>query len=148
VRAVSDYFNMMPTTNSILGWYHMEAAFRSDEDGDKYHHFTESASYYIQAAEMYPEDDEYHPYYLKIALEAYWLRGAPLRDSLALCKRIRIAIPKMLVFWEVSQMAEGRDESLKEALDWEVEQQRALVEDTKTLDSVVKVTNRVLRTPA
>ncbi|KIK02046.1 hypothetical protein K443DRAFT_6458 [Laccaria amethystina LaAM-08-1] len=132
---------------SILGWYHMEAAFRSDEDGDKYHHFTESASYYIQAAEMYPEDDEYYPYYLKIALEAYWLRGAPLRDSLALCKRIRIAIPKMLVFWEVSQMAEERDKSLKEALDWEVEQQRALVEDTKTLDSVVKIIDRVLRSP-
>lgn len=139
---------MTLTINSILGWYHMEAAFRSDGDGDRYHHFTESASYYIQAAaEMYPEDDEYHPYYLKIALEAYWLRGAPLRDSLVLCKRIRIAIPKMLVFWEVSQMAERRDKSLKEALDWEVEQHRALVEDTKTLDSVVKVTNRVLRSP-
>lgn len=57
MRAASDYFYMTLTINSILGWYHMEAAFRSDEDGDRYHHFTESASYYIQAAEMYPEDD-------------------------------------------------------------------------------------------
>jgi len=39
------------------------------------------------------------------------------------------------------------DESLKEALDWEVEQQRALVEDTKTLGSAVKVTSRALRSP-
>ncbi|KIK02047.1 hypothetical protein K443DRAFT_6459 [Laccaria amethystina LaAM-08-1] len=91
---------------SILGWYHMQRAQQAEQADDKLYHFAESVSYYIQAAEMFPEDDEYHPYFLKFALEAYWGGGvASRRECLALCKRIRLSIPKMAVFWQTSQIA-------------------------------------------
>jgi len=108
---------------SILGWYHMQMGFRSDEN-HKQHHFNESAKYYIEAAETFPEDDEEHAYFLKIALEAYWWCMTPLRVTLPLCKRIRLAIPKMLKIWELSQMTSGRDRMLGEALVFEKESKK------------------------
>lgn len=124
---------------SILGWHHMQTAQQAEEADDKLHHFTESASCYIQAAEMFPEDDEYHPYYLKFALEAYWGGGvASRRECLALCNRIRLSIPKMAVFWQTSQIAKIRDEHLAVALEWERKQQ-GLLEGTVTLDGVIYI---------
>ena len=116
----------------------MQTAQQAGEADNKLHHFAESASYYIQAAEMFPEDDEYHPYFLKFALEAYWGGGvASRRECLVLCKRIRLSIPKMAVFWRTSQIAKIRDEHLAVALEWERKQQQALLEGTATLDSVI-----------
>jgi hypothetical protein len=118
----------------ILGWYHMQMGFRSDEN-HKQHHFNESAKYYIEAAETFPEDDEEHAYFLKIALEAYWWCMTPLRVTLPLCKRIRLAIPKMLKIWELSQMTSGRDRMLGEALVFEKESKKSILEGQMTLDT-------------
>ncbi|RDB29131.1 Small glutamine-rich tetratricopeptide repeat-containing protein beta [Hypsizygus marmoreus] len=106
---------------AILGWYHMQLATASEDMDYKNEHWVEAADYYIQAANLLPQDEEYHAYYLKVALEAFWWSLAPLRVTLPLCARIRDAIPKMKQVWEYSQMAKERDWSLGQALVFEAE---------------------------
>lgn len=79
-----------------MGFYHTQLARRAKNPKDKEHHYVEAAKHYIKAALTFPEDDEFHPYFLAVALELYWLRGTPLRLTLPLCKQIRLAIPKII----------------------------------------------------
>ncbi|EDR15294.1 uncharacterized protein LACBIDRAFT_291776 [Laccaria bicolor S238N-H82] len=125
---------------SMLGWYHMQTAFQSTVAEDQYLHYTKSATYYTDAAECFPEDDEHHCTFLKIALEAYTFRGTPVKQVLALCKRIRLAIPKMKAIWEVSSFSQGGgDKLLQQALDMEMKLQRNILEGQINPDSSVKL---------
>jgi hypothetical protein len=74
--------------------------------------------------------------FLKIALEAHWWLGSPLRVTMPLCKRIRLSIPKMEKIWKLSQMSKTRDESLSQALNFEVYAARDILEGKLTLDDV------------
>jgi len=62
--------------------------------------------------------------------------GTPLRVTLPLCERIRLAIPKMEKIWGFSQMTQVRDESLQWALDFESSYLKAILEGGCTLDDV------------
>ncbi|KAI0718899.1 TPR-like protein [Cerioporus squamosus] len=58
-----------------------------------------AAKFYQKAAEMYPPDDEFFPYFLKVAFEAEWHRGRPLSETLPLCERIWKALPAVFKIW-------------------------------------------------
>lgn len=124
----------------MLGWYHMQTAFQSTAAEDQYLHYTKSATYYMDAAKCFPEDDEQHCTFLKIALEAYTFRGTPVKQVLALCKRIRLAIPKMKAIWEASSFSQGGgDKLLQQALEMEMELQRKILGGQINPDSSVKL---------
>ncbi|KAL0951840.1 hypothetical protein HGRIS_008501 [Hohenbuehelia grisea] len=121
-----------------IGWYHMQRAFMTEDVDDQLKDFIESANNYIEAAETYPSDDEYHPYFLAIALEAYWHSSAPLRVTLPICERIRTALPDVNRIWEKSQMASERNIRVQQALDFEVNARKSLREGTATMDDMLK----------
>jgi hypothetical protein len=79
----------------------MQLGFVAEEEAEKQELFGLAAKYYTEAADTYFKDDEHHVYFLKIALEAHWWRGDPLRITLPLCARIRAAIPDMKKIWEL-----------------------------------------------
>ncbi|RDB28672.1 Small glutamine-rich tetratricopeptide repeat-containing protein beta [Hypsizygus marmoreus] len=106
---------------AILGWYHMQVAQAAEDIDSKSENCMKAAKHYMQAASMLPQDEENHAYYLKVALEAFWWSGAPLKVTLPLCAKIREAIPKMKKIWEYSSMAKQRDISLRQALAFETE---------------------------
>lgn len=116
---------------------------RSTDQEEANLRFTEAASYYLQAAEKYPLDEENHPYYLTIALEAYWWRGTPLRDTLPLCKRIRTTYEKAMKIWCLSGPASSRDPTIKQALEFERHCQEEILEGNLTLDDVERPSSMV-----
>jgi hypothetical protein len=121
----------------------MQTAFESTVAEDQYLHYTKSATYYVDAAKCFPEDDEQHCIFLKIALEAYTFRGTPVKQVLALCTRIRLAIPKMKAIWEVSSFSQGGGNNLlQQALEMEMDLQRKIVEGQIEPDSSVKLQRR------
>jgi hypothetical protein len=81
--------------------------------------------------------------FLKIALEAHWWRRASLRVTLPLCKRIRFGMPNMEKIWKVSQMSPVRDESLKQALDFEDDVVKLVLDGICTLDDSPRPQNVV-----
>jgi len=137
---------------SILGWYHMQLGFQhldSTEDGsDKLSadEFLQSSQYYIQAAEKYPADDENHPYFLAVAVEALWWSNAPLRTILPVCRKIRAALPKANVIWEFSQMAlTKRNANCHEALQFLKDCEKKLARKTVILDIAMRPPDLVER---
>ncbi|KAJ7651523.1 hypothetical protein DFH06DRAFT_545632 [Mycena polygramma] len=126
---------------SVLGWCHMQLGFRTMDVKKGFHplaakDFSKSSEYYIQAAEKHPIDDEQHPYFLAVALEALWWSGAPLRATLPICRRIRAANPKAAKIWEFSQMARNRrNANTLEAVHFLTNCEKKLAEGTATLDS-------------
>ncbi|KAJ7897286.1 hypothetical protein B0H14DRAFT_399752 [Mycena olivaceomarginata] len=132
---------------SILGWYHMQLGLccldrvvsgeEEDLDPASADDFEKSAQYYIQAADKYPSDDEQRPYMLAVAVEALWWSGAPLRDTLPLCRRVQAAMPEAAGIWERSQMGRGGNPICKSAVEFLASTERQLAEGTATLDEAL-----------
>ncbi|KAI0715074.1 TPR-like protein [Earliella scabrosa] len=98
-------FHVFPVADAhaTLGAVFMQQgmAAKNENDADAAERmFAAAARFYKQAAEMYPPDDEYFPYFLKVAFEAEWHRGRPLSETLPLCERVRKAMPAVLKIWE------------------------------------------------
>ncbi|KAJ7755028.1 hypothetical protein DFH07DRAFT_822661 [Mycena maculata] len=121
----------------VLGWFHMQLAKKAQTDEDKKIHLAASARYYMQSAETYPQDDEFAPFFRCIALDALRELGTPLRQTLPICKRIRVAIPAVLKIWESSAMSKRRNVALEEVLNWERNCQKDLLTGKFSLDSEV-----------
>ncbi|EGN98797.1 hypothetical protein SERLA73DRAFT_160457 [Serpula lacrymans var. lacrymans S7.3] len=100
---------------SMKGYYHAQSAkLAEDKIAEQLHHYWKAAEFYMEAASVYPEDDENHVWYLHCALTNMWKCGTPLRTTLDVLKRIRDATPKMLKIWVDSTAAKaGRDQALK-----------------------------------
>ncbi|KAJ7508704.1 TPR-like protein [Mycena galericulata] len=124
-------------TLGALGWFHMRLAKKAQTKEDKKIHLAAAARYYMKSAETYPPDDEFAPFFMSIALDAFREHGTPLRHTLPICKRIRKAIPSMLKIWESSAMSKRRDVGLQEVLDWERECQKGLLTGRYTLATEV-----------
>ncbi|KAJ7109814.1 hypothetical protein C8R44DRAFT_263484 [Mycena epipterygia] len=127
---------------SILGWYHMQLGLKcidqEDFNDQAVIDFSKSSQYYVQAAEKYPEDDEHHPYFLAIALEALWWGDAPLRVTLPLCRKIRTAMSKPVQIWEFSQNSmKKRNSNCKDAVRFLIECEQKLAKGEATLESAL-----------
>ncbi|KAJ7750192.1 hypothetical protein B0H16DRAFT_1887816 [Mycena metata] len=125
---------------SIIGWYHMQLGLRrvdkkQDFDPEADADFLKSSEYYIQAAEKYPTDDEKHPYFLAVAVDALWWGGAKLEVVLPLCRKIRAAMPEADAIWECSQMAKtNRNANCRESILFLEKCEDEIAEGTLSLD--------------
>ncbi|KAK7063882.1 TPR-region domain-containing protein [Favolaschia claudopus] len=126
---------------SVLGWYHMQLGLRSVDatnslESASRDDFFEAAKYYIQSAEKYPEDDEKHPHMLAVALEGLWWGGAPLRETLPVCRNIRATMPKVMKIWQNSSMFMNlRNANCFEAIAFLKEAEEKLAEGVYSLDN-------------
>ena len=143
----------------MIGLYHSEMAKLSVSQGAAVMrvHFKQAAEAYMEAAMMFPPDDENYactsshyirlsscaqcahlPGFLKCALDNYHLAGTPIKVILPIMEKIRLAIPEMKLLWEHSTMSMGgRDTELQKVL-WMEEDIRKAVEEGKfTMDSMV-----------
>lgn len=124
--------------NSILGWYHMKLANIEDNDKKRQVIYAQAAKYYTDAAGSYFEDDEKHAYFLKIALDAHWWCGSPLKVTLPLCARIRNAVTEMKKVWEFSADASLMEPQYKVVFAFETKFRILLEEGKGTLDDVAR----------
>ncbi|TFY63230.1 hypothetical protein EVG20_g6403 [Dentipellis fragilis] len=104
-------FSAYPRSNALAmkGYYHNQLA-RIGSGRDPQvacDHLSKGAAFYLQAANCVPIDDEKHAWYLWCSLEASWRHGAPLKHTLPLMARIRIAIPLFKPIWEHSSSVLG-----------------------------------------
>jgi hypothetical protein len=130
---------------SILGWYHINSANAEENDKKRQVIYAQAAKYYTDAAGSYFEDDEKHAYFLKIALDARWRSGSPLKVTLPLCARIRNAVTEMKKIWEFSADASIVEPQYKVVFAFE-KRFRTLLEDGKaTLDDVARPEHAVSR---
>lgn len=125
---------------SMKGFYHVQMANecvqKGDLDGAK-DHYLKGGNFYIAAADKLPDDDEEHacksttsdlphefwlkfisPGFLNCGVDNLFKCGSkPLRETLPILARIRLAVPKMKRIWGSSAMSrEGRDQILKQAM--------------------------------
>lgn len=116
-----------------------------------------SAEYYIQAADLYPEDDEYHACrimfsfnrqsrayccvsgYLLVGLNAFFSSGAPLKTTLPIMERLQTAVPVMERIWKHSPLAgeEDRAERFRMTLWFAEDVSKALAHGQVTLDDEI-----------
>ncbi|KAJ7109813.1 hypothetical protein C8R44DRAFT_263390 [Mycena epipterygia] len=111
----------------VLGWFHLQLSKTARTDEDEKIHLAAAAQNYMRAAGTYCKDDEFAPFFLSIALDAFLRHGMALRDALPICKRIRLSIRDVMKIWEFSAMSKRRDVALQEVLDWERESHKGLL---------------------
>ncbi|KAF7302664.1 TPR-REGION domain-containing protein [Mycena chlorophos] len=125
---------------SVLGWVHMrrglEHLLRSEEAQDQetaeaalldsMKAFYKSYSLYVEAAELYPEDDQGQPYLLSVAFEALMRSHAPLRLTLPLARRISVAVTKASAIWELEMSSAPHTAKYNEAAEFLRESEREI----------------------
>lgn len=114
----------------------MQSARTAEDAAERRELYTQAAKYYADAAGSYFKDDEKHAYFLKIALDAHWLSGDPLKITLPLCARIRSAITEMKKIWECSVDAMSLQTQFDVVLFFETEFKGRLAEGKASLDDI------------
>ncbi|KAJ7466992.1 hypothetical protein FB451DRAFT_1483962 [Mycena latifolia] len=101
--------------------------------------FRKAAMMYLKAAECFPQDDEHHPWFLNVALgNMFQARSFPLRETLDVMKRIRMAVPKAKAIWERSSLsAAGLWRTLEKVRKQEEELRSLIAEGKFTMDACV-----------
>ena len=143
----------------MKGFYHAKKVPFCYPDTDAaIDHHRKSANFYIEAANILPEDDESHACestikhaelynrlqvtsldFLNCGVENLFKCGTPLRETLAVLERIRLAIPKMERIWKDSAMSkQGRDQIFGRAMETEEKLRDALAKGDFTLDDKIK----------
>lgn len=88
-----------------------------DPEKQKMSNYLIAADRYNEAAMLYPEDDEYHAWYLSCAISSRRKCHVPIPGLKDLRTKLRAAEPKMREIWENSQLAkEGRDAAIQSSL--------------------------------
>jgi hypothetical protein len=114
----------------------MQLANMAEDTSARQDLYAQAAKYYTSAAGSHFEDDEKHAYFLKIALDAHWRRGDPLKTTLPLCMRIRNAVTEMKKIWEFSADASRFAPLFEVVLDFETKFRKRISEGKATLDDV------------
>ncbi|CDO72727.1 hypothetical protein BN946_scf184990.g10 [Trametes cinnabarina] len=113
--------------HSLRGFYHQHIARNARQAGSPALEVSESfqaaAAAYMQAADIFPQDDEKHVMHLHFAVDALMEAGSPASQILGLLDRIRDGIPIVKRIWEFSADAVSgcdamlyRDMSLRKRL--------------------------------
>lgn len=109
--------------------------------------YVQSAKYYIEAAQSYPEDEEVILTFYTTGLEAYWYqpKGKTLGDMFPLFKSIAASLPNVLRIWEYSAAAQaGRDKSVNQAIDFFARCNTAVREGKISIHSLVRPKEMVI----
>ena len=138
----------------MIGFYHAKLGSRASGDA-KEEHYNIAGQAYLQAADHFPKDDEYHPckcffiifrtyaytllslcsVYLHSAVNNLFQCGVPVNIVLPIMERIREAIPVMKTVWEYSALAQqGRYSMFKATAQQEQELKAGLREGRYTMD--------------
>ncbi|CAL1694284.1 unnamed protein product [Somion occarium] len=122
---------------STLGFVNMERAHacRGTDPETAMRYYSAAAEWYLKAAESYPEDDEFHFYFLKIAFEACWHRADPIRDILPLCQPMQEALQKMRAIWEFSSNKGTMNEHVQQLIYFNEGVFTGLISKLYTLDT-------------
>ncbi|KAG1791237.1 uncharacterized protein HD556DRAFT_1386844 [Suillus plorans] len=122
---------------TMIGFYHAQTARHSD-DVLACISFANGASAYLQAAGTYPEDDEFHAFYLSCAMDCMRNAGLPIRGFNLAAVTLRAAVPKMMKIWTVSALQQGgRDEKIQANLRSADEIMKLVAEGKLTLEDPV-----------
>ncbi|VDB83787.1 unnamed protein product [Peniophora sp. CBMAI 1063] len=84
---------------AAMAWARYRKAKESPDDGAEY---KRAAQYWIKAASFVWLDDEYHVYWLAMAIESLWQHKATAREILPLCSMMREALPDAMKIWQDS----------------------------------------------
>jgi len=114
---------MVLDNRSAKGYYHAQMAEYVTAREEILDHSHKAAQFYLESANIYPQDDENHTWYLRCSVEYMWKCGTELRVTLVVLKRLREAIPKMKEIWggvdigkmkELQMFVDAEDMLLKE----------------------------------
>ncbi|KAH9474765.1 Small glutamine-rich tetratricopeptide repeat-containing protein 2 [Psilocybe cubensis] len=105
---------------STLAWHYMQLGHKATTADDAQAAYSQSADYYMQAAQIYPPDEEQMLIYYKVAVEAYWFspEGKTLEEVLPTLMTIYERLPHVVRIWEHSALASSRDSQVVYALDF------------------------------
>ncbi|THH28441.1 hypothetical protein EUX98_g5762 [Antrodiella citrinella] len=100
---------LLGRTLSVLGYYHVQHATRlrlqgSDDIEALKTHWKKAADAYLEAANGYPQDDEMYLWFLNCAAQNYFLCGTPLRVTLPILEKVRLALPHAMKVWQNSAL--------------------------------------------
>ncbi|KDQ56062.1 hypothetical protein JAAARDRAFT_79551 [Jaapia argillacea MUCL 33604] len=125
-------FYIYPRALALMtkGYFHKQKALisKDDETVDTSvidDHLRTAANFYLEATRLYPEDEEDHALplgsparsgCLQCGLENLWSCGTPLKETLPLMKRIRVAVDKKKRIWEHSPSSARQDKVLLKTL--------------------------------
>ncbi|KAJ7471541.1 hypothetical protein B0H11DRAFT_2040437 [Mycena galericulata] len=100
----SFYIYPRATAFANKGFYYNHQARLNPNDSKEL--FRKAAVQYLKAADCFPQDDEKHAWFLNIAV-GNMLKSClfPLRETLDVMKRIRVAVPKAKEIWERSSLS-------------------------------------------
>ncbi|KAG2035381.1 hypothetical protein BDR03DRAFT_962496 [Suillus americanus] len=122
---------------SMIGFYHAQTA-RYSDDIPACIGFVNGAKAYIQAANTYPEDDEYRTFYLCCAMDCMRSAGVSIRDFNKVAIELRAAVPKMMKIWAVSALQQGgRDDKIQANLRSADDLMKLVAEGKLTLEDPV-----------
>ncbi|VDB91601.1 unnamed protein product [Peniophora sp. CBMAI 1063] len=123
-----------------LAWMHYFRG-KTENEGAGFGRFRSAHKLYLAAAGHLNEDEEYHTYFLALAVDCLWRSRASLNDILPLCRRVRDAAPKMRKIWAHSQLSSARDARIRQILSYEAEHRRRIESGETTLEDVVTPTD-------
>ncbi|KAH9921453.1 uncharacterized protein B0H18DRAFT_1121418 [Fomitopsis serialis] len=107
VSAFSIYLKAHALTT--VGFYHQKIVDQyppREEDGATIvKHYLEAHVAYLEAAMLYPKDDEKHAWFLHVAFDALRMCGGPFGLALNVTKQMRLALPHIMKIWQFSQAA-------------------------------------------
>ncbi|KAJ6545090.1 hypothetical protein DFH09DRAFT_1040591 [Mycena vulgaris] len=132
-------FYMYPRASAYAnkGFYYSKKVGLNPNENREY--YRKAAIAYIKAADSFPEDDEQHPWFLKVALDnMLQARTFPLRETLEVMKRIRVSAPKAKEIWERSSLSAGGLWGMLEAVEEQENELRSMLAQGKfTMDSCI-----------
>jgi len=118
----SFYLFPVGEAHATIGWYHGQMAQKSLPDVEaSIGHRHSAAESYLIAADVFPEDDERHVWFLGVALDNMFQAGSRLRETTEVMKRIRVAALKMRKIWQNSSLSQARDRKIVEVAEFEKE---------------------------
>ncbi|KAG2346573.1 hypothetical protein BDR05DRAFT_959508 [Suillus weaverae] len=122
---------------SMIGFYHAQTA-RYSSDILACFSFVNGAKAYVQAAQAFPQDEEYHALYLSCAMDCMRNAGVSIRDFNKVAIDLREAVPKMTKIWAVSALQQGgRDEKIQANLRSADDLMKLVAEGKLTLEDPV-----------
>ncbi|KAJ7917037.1 hypothetical protein B0H13DRAFT_2322820 [Mycena leptocephala] len=100
---------------AMKGFYYTKMAVRNGNDPRTI--LRKAALEYLTAAKSFPEDDEHHPWFLNVAL-GNMLKACtfPLRETLDVMKRIRVATPKAKEIGNVPRLPLPQEQEFRDMI--------------------------------
>lgn len=127
------------TAVGALGWcYYQQALEISENDPEREIRSLKAADCYLEAAEETPEDDELYIDYLCKHLECLCTGKKPLKATLPVCKRIRLAMPAVLEIWGGPRFGDRLRKKFEKVTEFETKYRQRIAEGVCTLDTVTQ----------